>query len=124
MLTATERDGKRNVTKIIISMGVVGAIIFATAAYFLWSWTSKYSGISRIFRYLSYNFYNNKKYVCVSVYLFIYSFDYVFGIIIEISKKENRKDVGVEHKANPSRKPKCKSYWKCETSQNRGPSFI
>jgi len=51
MLTATDRDGKRNFTKIIISMGVVGAIIFATAAYFLWSWTSKYSGISRIFKF-------------------------------------------------------------------------
>ncbi|AES63672.2 G-type lectin S-receptor-like Serine/Threonine-kinase [Medicago truncatula] len=42
------RDGKRNFTKIIISMGVVGAIIFATASYFLWSWASKYSARRKI----------------------------------------------------------------------------
>jgi len=61
MLTAIDRDGKRNVTKIVISTVVVGAIIFATATYFLWSWTSKYLGISRIFWFLSFNFYNNKR---------------------------------------------------------------
>jgi len=51
MLTAIDTKGKRNVTKIIISTVVVGAIIFATATYFLWSWASKHSGISRIFTF-------------------------------------------------------------------------
>lgn len=51
----TDRDGKRNVTKIIISTVVVGAIIFATATYFLWSWTSKYSGRRKIEQMLVFN---------------------------------------------------------------------
>ncbi|AES63671.2 G-type lectin S-receptor-like Serine/Threonine-kinase [Medicago truncatula] len=39
-----DTKGKRNVRKIIISTVVVGAIIFATCTYFLWSWASKHSG--------------------------------------------------------------------------------
>jgi len=53
MLTAIDSDGKRNVTKIIISTVVVGVIIFATSTYFLWSWASKHSGIFKIFMFSS-----------------------------------------------------------------------
>jgi hypothetical protein len=39
-----EIHGKRNVTPIIVSAVIVGAIIVATCAYFFWSWAPNRSG--------------------------------------------------------------------------------
>lgn len=132
-------------TAIIIATVIVGTLIVATSAYFLWVWTSKRSGLLAslflallilltifvlILDYLSlpYIFSYKDKLNLVKCLLFLISF-FVAGRldygVLAISKKKGKPTIIVaEQKGNPSRKPKCRSYWRAETSSNPGSACI